>query len=217
MFGPHDGLGVADAFVLLCRRAGVRLAVPAGVDGLCCGTPWKSKGYVDGYEVMRGRVAEAVRGSHGAVLVVDAASCTEGLISMLAADAPEIAVVDAVSYTLSTLAPKLSVRTKVERLVLHPTCATTRLAITSDLTALAALIADTVTVPAAWSCCGFAGDRGLLHPELTESATQGEAVEVSTIDGDAFASCNRTCEIGLRRATGRPYRHLVELVEELTR
>jgi hypothetical protein len=52
------------------------------------------------------------------VLVVDAASCTEGLISMLAADAPDITVVDAVTYTLSTLAPKLSVRTKVERLVL---------------------------------------------------------------------------------------------------
>ncbi|MFJ9562527.1 FAD-binding oxidoreductase [Streptomyces fuscichromogenes] len=30
-------------------------------------------------------------------------------------------------------------------------------------------------------------------------------------------SANRTCEIGMSRATGRPYRHLLEVVEELTR
>lgn len=33
----------------------------------------------------------------------------------------------------------------------------------------------------------------------------------------AYAAVNRTCEIGLSRATGRPYRRLLELVEEATR
>ena len=30
-------------------------------------------------------------------------------------------------------------------------------------------------------------------------------------------SANRTCEIGMTRATGRPYRHVIEVLEELTR
>lgn len=34
---------------------------------------------------------------------------------------------------------------------------------------------------------------------------------------DAYASCNRTCETGMARATGRPYRHVLELIEEATR
>jgi D-lactate dehydrogenase len=57
----------------------------------------------------------------------------------------------------------------------------------------------------------------MLHPELTESATRAEAAEVASGDFDAHASCNRTCEIGMTRATGSDYRHILELVEEQTR
>jgi D-lactate dehydrogenase len=145
IFGAHDGVGVADAFVTLCRRAGVRLAVPAGIDGLCCAMPWRSKGFANGSEIMRQRVADAVSQSCGVVLVVDAASCTEGAVGLL--QGLDVTVVDVVSYTLTTLAPRLTVNTKIGRLVLHPTCASTRLGISSDLSELAALLAETVTIP----------------------------------------------------------------------
>jgi len=48
-----------------------------------------------------------------------------------------------------------------------------------------------LTVPDSWGCCAFAGDRGLLHPELTASATAAQAAELATGHFDAFASCNR--------------------------
>jgi hypothetical protein len=38
-----------------------------------------------------------------------------------------------------------------------------------------AVIADEVLVPDDWTCCAFAGDRGMLHPELTASATAAMA------------------------------------------
>ena len=72
-------------------------------------------------------------------------------------------------------------------------------------------------MPDAWGCCGFAGDRGMLHPELTASATAAEAAEVRALGADAHASCNRTCELGMTRATGSEYRHILELLEEATR
>jgi D-lactate dehydrogenase len=78
-------------------------------------------------------------------------------------------------------------------------------------------IAREVFVPHAWGCCAFAGDRGLLHPELTASATAPEAHELSTRAFAAYASSNRTCEIGMSRATGKPYVHILELVEAATR
>ena len=62
-------------------------------------------------------------------------------------------------------------------------------------------------------CCGFAGDRGFLIPELTESATQREADEVRRIDASAgHYSTSRTCEMGMSAATDQPYSALIQLV-----
>ena len=82
---------------------------------------------------------------------------------------------------------------------------------------VAQFISDDVSVPLSWSCCGFAGDRGLLHPELTASATQDMAAEINRNRYDGYASVNRTCEIGMTQATGQPYRHILELLEQATR
>jgi D-lactate dehydrogenase len=147
-------------------------------------------------------------------VVVDAASCTEGLTGLLdrvhATYGRPITVIDAITFTHQTLLPRLPAPTRLPVITVHPTCSTTRLGITADLLALAGTIADTVEVPADWGCCGFAGDRGLLHPELTASATATQAAQVRDIDAPAHASANRTCEIGMTRATDRPYAHVVE-------
>lgn len=90
-----------------------------------------------------------------------------------------------------------------------------QLGINEDLSALAGSIAEEVSVPDSWGCCAFAGDRGMLHPELTASATKDEAAEVESIGADIHASTNRTCEIGMTRATGKPYRHILEALDEL--
>ncbi len=63
----------------------------------------------------------------------------------------------------------------------------------------------------------MAGDRGLLHPELTASATRTEAAEVTARSFDAHVSANRTCELALEQATGRPYESVVALLERATR
>ncbi|MGN8027725.1 hypothetical protein [Microbacterium sp. 22242] len=120
-------------------------------------------------------------------------------------------------------------------MAVHPTCSTTQLGANAALRELAAAVADEVYVPDGWGCCAFAGDRGMLHPELTASATAVEAAEVAAAGRrsaarprsaggeeprggfDAYVSANRTCELGLSRATGRPYRHIAEVMEELTR
>jgi D-lactate dehydrogenase len=71
-------------------------------------------------------------------------------------------------------------------------------------------------VPLVATCCGFAGDRGFLHPELTESATSQEALEVNAGRFDAHLCSNRTCEIGMQRGTGEPYASVVQLLDRLT-
>lgn len=222
MFGPAgDGVGVTEAFRRLAERAGVRLAVPDGVDALCCSTPWTSKGHAGGREVMARRVAasitEASRGGE-LTIVTDASSCTEGFIHLLADAGVDARVEDAVAFAERVLLPRLGdVTPLVGSLALHPTCSSTQLGLDPALRRVAETIATEVVVPDAWSCCGFAGDRGMLHPELTASATAAEAAEVQALGADAHASCNRTCELGMTRATGADYRHVLELLEEATR
>lgn len=216
MFGPA-GAGVTAAFAKLCERAGIGVRLPAEVDHLCCGTPWRSKGMVAGYEEMQRRVAATIqKATDGGTipLVCDASSCTEGLQQLVAHTQPSVTVVDAVSYVADVLLPRLPGAARVKTLALHPTCSSTRLNLNAALRAIAAVLAEEVIVPQAWGCCGFAGDRGLLHPELTASATFEQAAELQGSAAEAFASCNRTCEIGMSRATGQPYRHIVELLAE---
>ena len=88
---------------------------------------------------------------------------------------------------------------------------------TGRLTALAEAVAEEVVVPDDAACCAFAGDRGMLHKELTASATAREAAEVTARDYDAHLSANRMCEIGMDRATGRSYRSVLLELERATR
>ncbi len=221
MFAPADGApGVAAAVRALADRAGIRLLVPAPIAGLCCGTPWSSKGLTAGYATVRDRVLPALReASRGGALPVvsDAASCTEGFERLVAGVDDTVRVLDAVAYAATDLLPRLTVRRRLASLALHPTCSSTRLGLNDALLAVGRAIADDVVVPDGWLCCAFAGDRGLLHPELTASATREEARAVGARRFDGYASVNRTCEIGMARATGQPYRHLLELLDEATR
>ena len=99
----------------------------------------------------------------------------------------------------------------------HPTCATRHMGLAPRLRRLAAALAEEVHVPPSATCCGFAGDRGISHPELTAAATRPQAEELAGRRFDAHLSSNRTCEIGLNRATGAGYESIVVLLEQLTR
>jgi len=224
MFGPATDAtpGVQLSFEQLCERAEVTLLVPPEIDGLCCGTPWSSKGLVDGQAAMRQKTLAALHAATNdgeLTIICDASSCTEGLRQTIESDtsANRLRVVDAVEFAATSILPQLPEYEKIESLALHPTCSSTRMGINGALDTLAAGVAEKVQVPENWGCCGFAGDRGLLHPELTESATRAQAADVVAMGATAFASCNRTCELGMTRATGKDYRHVLELLEEVTR
>ncbi|MGX5669742.1 FAD-binding and (Fe-S)-binding domain-containing protein [Kocuria rhizophila] len=227
MFGTVTGEGpsASEAFLRLCERAGVAVRIPEGIDSACCGTPWKSKGLPTGYATMTERTLGMLweASEHGRLPVVcDAASCTEGLETMreLATDHPvyrELRFVDAVTFAAEHVLPGLDRGAPLETLAVHPTCSSVHLGATEDLLRVARACAREVTVPVDWGCCGYAGDRGMLHPELTASATRREAAEVRAGDFDAYASLNRTCEQALTEATGRPYEHVLQVLERVTR
>lgn len=216
MFGTGHacGTGVGGAVTSLAEYAGITLSTPEGVQELCCGTPWKSKGLKQGYEVMKDRLVGWIT-THtrdGALpLVCDNVSCTEGIITALKDRGVEgVEVLDATEWAAKVVAPMLPPLQRARLAAVHPTCSSTRMGVNDALLMLSGLVAEEVVVPDGWRCCAFAGDRGLLHEELTATSTRDEARSVKQLDADLFLSCNRTCELGLTRATGETYVHVLE-------
>ena len=227
MFGPAEGHGgVARAFESLASKAGLTLTRPDDIAGLCCGTPWKSKGIESAYSTMIDRTIEALWNvSEGGRLpvVCDNSSCSEGLVAALTSAIERdsrrssLTIIDAVDFVATRVIPHVVVDAKLASIAVHPTCSSTRAGSNANLRMLCEVLATNVVVPDNWGCCAFAGDRGMLHPELTASATRSEAAEVNAADVNAYVSCNRTCEIGMSRATGHTYVHVLETLDFLSR
>jgi D-lactate dehydrogenase len=222
------GPTLPEALVAVSARAGLPVWIPDDAAGHCCATPWSSKGYRRGNEHMARKMADAMwrwSGEGELPVVIDATSCAHGLVedlpSQLADDDREryerIEVLDSIAWAHDRLLPDLDVWRKVSTVAVHPTCSARHLDLVPKLTAVAGALAEHVVVPPGASCCGFAGDRGLLHPELPPSALHEEAAELEGLDLDACLCSNRTCEIGLHQVTGRPFASFVFLLEELTR
>jgi D-lactate dehydrogenase len=65
-------------------------------------------------------------------------------------------------------------------------------------------------------CCGFAGERGFMRPELNEHALRHLEPALPEQCRTGY-STSRTCEIGLSEMSGRPYQSIVYLVERCSR
>jgi D-lactate dehydrogenase len=217
-----------EALVAVSARAGLPVRIPDDVAGSCCGLPFGSKGFGAAHAHKANEMVEKLwswSGEGALPVVIDAASCTEsigkqgeGVLSEQNAERiAQLEILDSVAWAHDRLLPKLQIADKVGSATVHPTCATRHMGLAPRLRSLAGALADDLYVAPSATCCGFAGDRGISHPELTAAATRPQAEELSGRHFDAHLSSNRTCEIGLSRATGTDYESVLILLERLTR
>jgi D-lactate dehydrogenase len=217
--GEGTGPTLPEAMVAVSARAGMPVWIPGDAAGHCCSVPWASKGYTDGAAAMASHTVEALSrwSSEGELpVVIDASSCSHGLAEEAKERRPELEILDSVAWA-KRLLPNLEIRRKLGSVAVHPTCSTRHQGLERDLRAVAGAIADEVTQPIRATCCGMAGDRGMLHPELTRSATAEEAAELAGSHHDAYLCSNRTCEIGLQQGTGAPYESFLIPLELVSR
>ena len=81
---------------------------------------------------------------------------------------------------------------------------------------LACLCSSDVLVPEGVGCCGFAGDKGMTHPELNAFALRKLAAQIKAKGIEVGYSNSRTCEIGLQTHSGVPYRSIIYLLNAST-
>ena len=220
----QEGLPVAEAFAGILRYADIGFGYPQDVSNLCCGLAFSSKGYSEAALQAAIHTTEILWNSsrEGELpIVMDTSPCSkhldrydEILSGIHLARWRALKIYDMVEYLHDVVLEKLSLWHVKEKVVLHVTCSTQHMGLGDKMVSIAQRCAQEVIVPLDTGCCGFAGDRGLLVPGLTESATKMESNEIRDIDADGYYSTSRTCEIGMTLATNQSSQPLVSLIHE---
>jgi len=223
---PRD-FSLPEVLVTLGERAGVPVFIPPDARGVCCGVPFASKGFADAHRHAVNSAVErfwAWSGGGELPVVLDTSPCAYGLKTSRPflteanqARFDRLTLLDPVAFAHDLLLPGLRIQRKLGPVVLHPVCSVTKMELTPKLQAIAEACAERVVIPRDAGCCGFAGDRGFLFPELTAAATRREAAELGEGAFAGHFSSSRTCELGVTRATGAIYRSFLYLMEAASR
>jgi D-lactate dehydrogenase len=221
IFGANskDEASLADVVMRLLVRAGYAPRLPQGFDKLCCGQMLESKGMADAADEMADNLTEALLKAagdgHGGFypVIIDASTCTSRMKELLAGRLP---LYDFHEFAHDALLPRLRIVRKPGPVALHVNCSVRRTGSDAKLRRLIEACVEQVVEPAGVLCCGFAGDRGFVVPELNVHALRSihEALPANCREG---VSTNRTCEIGLTAETGRAYHSIAYLLEECSR
>ena len=227
MGGSADqDLNVMEVFKKVSEKAEIGFWIPDDIAGTCCGQLFSSKGFKDAYtytvnETIGKLWSWTDQGKYPVVL--DISSCTHTLQDCRPALTTEnqtrfdaMKIIDSIDYISDYLLPRLTIKNKKRNIVLHPVCSLQKMGLELKFLSIARQMAETVDIPLHAGCCGMAGDRGFLFPELTRSATLPEAMEVNLKKYDGYYSTSKTCEMALSDAVGKNYKSIIYLLNECT-
>ncbi len=222
IFGPSnaDDPQLGDVIIELIKRAGYAPILPDGFDQLCCGQMLASKGMAEEAEGMSNTLEAALmkasdNGRHP--VIMDASTCTVRMQKHLAG---RLKLYDFHEFAVAALLPRLIIHKEAGPVALHVNCSVRKTGSDAQLRTLLAACVEDIVEPAGVTCCGFAGDRGFVVPELNQHALRkihDELHEKAPSTCACGVSTNRTCEIGLTAETGLNYQSVAYLLEKCSR
>ena len=206
---------LVDEVIQLMAKAGYEVIFPEGMERMCCGQIWESKGMLD--------IADRKSAELEAALWK---ASEEGKYPVLCAQSPclhrmrkvmkKMKLYEPAEFIMKYLVDRLDFHPTDKHIALHLTCSTRQMGVDKDMIALARLCSTNVFLPEGVGCCGFAGDRGFTFPELNKYGLRKLRPQIEANHIEVGYSNSRTCEIGLETNTGIPYMSIVYLVNECT-
>ncbi|MCY0964561.1 FAD-binding and (Fe-S)-binding domain-containing protein [Parathalassolituus penaei] len=198
----------------LARKAGLTLGQLDDQDGHCCGMPFESKGHFAQADELREKLNQALlkASDNGRIpVLIDTSPCVFRMSQKLD---PRIQLLDPIRFANQYLVPRLDIQPTDDRVAVHVTCSTTKAGLGNELIELAKACSTQVVVPEEITCCGFAGDKGFVIPELNASALKPLKGQVQ--ECKEGISTSRTCEIGLAKNSGIPYHSMFYLLDRVS-
>lgn len=209
--GEEDQTPLADKTLQLLRKAGFNVIIPEGLDNLCCGMPFQSKGMFEAADYKANETERFLLDctDQGRIPVYsDTSPCSLRLQENMDA---KIKLYDSIDFIDQFVLDRLVVTPTTDAVALHITCSATRMGQAEKIKRIIKACSSNVVIPDHITCCGFAGDKGFSTPELNASSLRTLKDQVKTCN--TGYSTSRTCEIGLTHHSGIDYKSIVYLLD----
>lgn len=200
----------------LLVRAGFTIIYPEGLNRLCCGMAFSSKGYKEEGAKKSKELEDALfKASEGGKIPVlfDMSPCFYTFHE--ANGNKDLKIYDPVEFMLDFVMPKLTVKNPKKLATVFPVCSVKKIGMEQKLYQLTQMCAEKVTFVET-NCCGFAGDRGFTFPELNKHGQRHLAEQIPAGCEDGY-STSRTCEIGMSEYSNVNFKSIFYLIDEVTR
>lgn len=204
---------LVEEMVSLLGKAGYEVIFPENMSSLCCGTIWESKGMPEIADRKTAELEEALwqASEQGRYPVLcDQSPCLHRMKHKI----KKMRLYEPAEFILGFLADRLDFHQTDTPVAIHLTCSMRLMHKTGKMLELARMCSTNVLVPEGVGCCGFAGDKGMTHPELNKYALRKLKAQVKGVP--VGYSNSRTCEIGLATNSGIPYVSIAYLVNRST-
>lgn len=200
----------------LLQRAGFTIIYPEGVNNLCCGMAFSSKGLKEEGARKSKELEEALlkASDNGKYPVLfDMSPCFYTFHE--ANENKELKIYDPIEFMLHFVMPKLTVSNPRDIVTVFPVCSVKKIGLEEKLLELAKMCSKEVAFVET-NCCGFAGDRGFTYPELNKHGQRHLAEQIPADCKDAY-STSRTCEIGMSEYGDINFKSIFYLIDEVTK
>ncbi|MEC6816054.1 FAD-binding and (Fe-S)-binding domain-containing protein [Photobacterium toruni] len=210
-----DKRPLAEVTISLLEKAGYEVILPAGLNNLCCGMPYTSKGFPETAQVKAKQLEQELWLSscqgHYPILM-DTSPCSSTSKQHLRQD---LTIYEPFKFVADFVLPRLMITPQQAPVMLHITCTSRRQGLAAIIEQVTRACATQVIIPDDITCCGFAGDKGFTKPELNASALAPLKAQVPVGCSEGYSN-SRTCEIGLSEHSGIEYRSILYLVDKVS-
>lgn len=206
---------LADEMVELLGKAGYEVIWPEGMEHLCCGTIWESKGMPEVADKKLKELEDSVweASAHGKYPVLcDQSPCLHRMRKGIT----RMRLYEPAEFIHLFLEEHLTFHPTDTPVAVHVTCSMRLMGLKDVIIGLAKKCSNNVFVPDEIGCCAFAGDKGITHPKLNAYALRKLKPYLQKHGVKEGYSNSRTCEIGLTTNGGIMYRSIVYLVNACT-
>ena len=206
-----------DHVISLLHKAGFTPFFPDKISGACCGQPFVSaKAPMEAEATAKNLNEMLLQASrYGEIpIYVDNAPCAlqvhdlqkQGLLDK------RLVLYHSAEFLLQEVVPRLTMKTKMARLLLHTPCSVSKDGGAVLLQKLAESCAEEV-VSTNIECCGFGGAKGFSVPEINANSLKRLPKDLKQ-SFDIGASMSKTCQLGLTSHTGLQFKSIEALLDE---
>ncbi|MDD4657102.1 MAG: FAD-binding and (Fe-S)-binding domain-containing protein [Bacteroidales bacterium] len=212
--GKSNEPNITEITKTLLERAGYTIIYPEQMNSLCCGMAFSSKGYVKAGEEASNKLEQALhKASQGGKIPIlcDMSPC---LYTMQTNFGERLKLYEPAEFLAKYVMDKLAIKQLDKKISIFAVCSAKKMEVENYLYQIAKQCAKEVVVIDS-NCCGFAGDRGFIVPELNKHGLRNLAHQ-SKGCSEGYAT-SKTCEIGLSNHSGIEFSSIMYLVEEASR